>query len=292
MSTSNIRERRNTFLALHERGCFVIPNPWDVGSALALQDLGFKALASTSAGYAFSRGLPDADPRVTRESVLEHLRALVAATSLPIHADFQSGFGATAAQVAESVGCCAETGVAGLSIEDGTGEPGRPLFELSEAVDRIRAARRAIDAYNTRGLGSVMLTGRAECFLVHHPDALRESIRRLQAYAEAGADVLFAPGAMQVDEIKAITSALPAKPINVLIGSSAGMPVAELAALGVRRISVGGALARAAWGGFFRAARKLASAGSFAGFDGAASFAELNEMFSRSAGARETESKR
>lgn len=276
--------RRSAFVALHERGCFVIPNPWDVGSARALQSLGFRALASTSAGFAFSQGLPDADPRVTRASVLDHLRTLVAATDVPIHADFQSGFADSAAGIVESVLLCAETGVAGLSIEDATGDPHRPLFELAEAVERLRAARAALDEYNTRGVGRVLLTGRAECFLVRHPDALRESIRRLEAYAVAGADVLYAPGAVTPDEIRALISSLPPRPLNVLVGSSSGPSVADLAGLGVRRISVGGALARAAWGGFFRAARTLATEGSFAGFEGAASYAEVNGLFSGPSG--------
>jgi 2-methylisocitrate lyase-like PEP mutase family enzyme len=207
--------------------------------------------------------------------VLGHVAEIVAAAGLPVNADFQAGYSHSPDGVAENVRLCVETGVAGLSIEDSTGDESRPLYELSLAVERIQAAREAIDASGT----GVLLTGRAECYLVDHPDSLGESIRRLQAYAEAGADVLFAPGPRERDAIKAIVRAVAPKPVNVLMSSNAGMRVSELAELGVRRISVGSALARAAWAGFIRAARKIAGEGSFAGFDGAVPFDELESFF-------------
>lgn len=272
--TSDLVARRAAFAALHRTGCFVIPNPWDVGSAVVLQKLGFKALATTSAGFAFSRGLPD-DPKVLpRDAVLAHLSDIVAAADLPVNADFQSGYADNAEGVGESVRRCVATGVAGLSIEDATGDRACPLYELPEAVDRLRAARAAIDASG----GGVLLTARAECFLVGHADPLRESIRRLQAYSQAGADVLFAPGARQPDEIRAIIAAAAGKPVNVLMSANTGLRMADLAALGVRRVSLGSALARAAWAGFLRAARLLAGEGSFAGLDPLAPFDELNQM--------------
>ena len=270
--------QRAAFRKLHQSGCFVMPNPWDAGSARYLRTLGFKALATTSAGFGFSRGLPDDPNALAREAVLAHVADIVAAASdLPVNADFQSGYADTPEGVAESVRLCVQTGVAGLSIEDATGDPGRPLYELPEALDRLRAARAAID-----GSGAdVLLTARAECFLVGHRDPLPESIRRLQAYAEAGADVLFAPGPVDRDDIQAIVAAVRPKPVNVLMSSHTGLRVPDLAELGVRRISVGSALARAAWTGFIRAARQIAEQGSFAGFEGATTFAELNSLFER-----------
>jgi 2-methylisocitrate lyase-like PEP mutase family enzyme len=253
----------------------VIPNPWDLGTTRALRELGYQALATTSAGFGFSRGRPDSPRALTLELVLEHIAELTAAAELPVNADFQSGYGPNPEDVAENVSRCVETGVAGLSIEDTTGEPEQPLFELPEALERIRAARGGIDA---RG-EDVLLTARAECFLVGHPDPLRESVRRLRAYAEAGADVLFAPGVRERDDIRAIVESVYPKPVNVLMSANTGLRVADLAELGVRRISVGSALARAAWGAFLRAARQLAQEGSFAGLDGAATFAGLNQMF-------------
>lgn len=274
-AAANVAARRAAFRQLHERGCFVMPNPWDVGSAVFLETLGFRALATTSAGFGFSRGLPDSVAVLPREAVLNHVAEIVAATPLPVNADFQSGYGGTPEGVAESVRLCVEAGVAGLSIEDATGDPRRPLYELPEALDRLRAARAAIDA---SGAG-VLLTARAECFLVGHSDALRESIRRLHAYAEAGADVLFAPGPHEKSDIQSIVAAVSPKPVNVLISADIGLTVADLTALGVRRISVGSALARTAWTGFIRAARTIAADGSFSGLQGLASFAELNSLF-------------
>jgi 2-methylisocitrate lyase-like PEP mutase family enzyme len=271
----DVSAKRAAFRALHESGCFVIPNPWDAGSARALESLGFSALASTSAGYAFSLGLPDSPTSLEPGAVLGHLEQLVRATELPVSADFQAGYATDAEGVAANVGRCVETGVAGLSIEDTTGRAEQPLFGLDEAVERIAAARAAIDAAG----GEVLLTGRAECFLVGHDDPLAESIRRLRAYAEAGADVLFAPGVHGRDDIRAIIEAVGPKPVNVLIGADTGLSVGDLAELGVRRVSVGSALARVAWGAFLSAAKKIADDGEFSGLDGAATFANLNRMF-------------
>ena len=265
--------RRAAFRKLHESGCFVIPNPWDVGTARYLRRLGFKALATTSAGLAFSRGLADSD--VPRDTVLSHIAEIVGATDLPVNADFESGYARDPDGVAESVRLCVETGVAGLSIEDSTGNRVKPLYDLSLAVERIQAARAAIDATGA----DVMLVGRAECFLVGHPEPLKEAISRLQAYAAAGADVLYAPGVKERADIQAIVSAVSPKPVNVLMGWNTGLKVSDLAEMGVRRISVGSSLARSAWGGFIRAAKAIAEEGSFAGFDDCAPFAELNNFF-------------
>ncbi len=267
-----ITDKRKTFRALHASGCFVIPNPWDVGSARYFQHLGFKALASTSAGFAFSRGLPDA--AVSRDDMLAHLAELVAATDLPVNADFEGGYAHEPEGVAESVRLCVETGVAGLSIEDSTGDQEKPLYELDRAVARMRAARAAIDQAG----GDVMLVGRAECFLVGRPD-LDETIRRLQAYAAAGADCLYAPGLRSRDLIEAVVKAVAPKPVNVLMPGALGLTVADLAALGVRRISLGGTIARVAWGAFIRSAKEIAADGRFDSFAEAVPHAELNTFF-------------
>ena len=269
----SLADKRSRFRRLHDSGCFVIPNPWDVGSARMLQGLGFQALASTSSGFAWSQGHPDNG--MARDAVLAHLHELVAATDLPVNADFENGFGADAAAVANSVRLAVETGVAGLSIEDSTGDAAQPLFTIEDACERLRAARRAIDDSGS----DVMLVGRAECFLVGRPD-ITETVARLQAYAQAGADCLYAPGIRTPAHISAVVAAVAPKPVNLLLGSAGVMTVQEAAALGVRRISVGGAMARAAWGGFMRAARRLADEGSFDGFEGAASGQELNAFFS------------
>ena len=265
-------DKRRTFRALHASGCFVIPNPWDIGSALYLQGVGFKALATTSSGFAWSRG--HADNSVSRAQVLHHLSEIVAATDLPINADFESGFGVDGAAVGESVRLAVETGVAGLSIEDSTGDAAQPLYEVSVAVDRIRAARRAIDATG----GDTLLVGRAECFFVGRTD-LTETISRLQAYSNAGADCLYAPGIREPDQIRAVVEAVAPKPVNLLVGWPSELTMQQIAALGVRRVSVGGALARAAWGGLMRATRRLADDGRFDGFTGTASGADLNSLF-------------
>ncbi len=269
-----LRARRAAFRTLHEAGCFVIPNPWDIGSARLLQQLGFPALATTSAGFAFSQGLPDSEGALTRERNLEYIASIAGAVDVPVSADFASGYGASPEDVADSVTRCIATGVAGLSIEDATGDASSPLYELPLAIERVRAAREAIDHSGA----DVLLTARAECFLVGHHDPLRESVRRLQAFAEAGADVLYAPGPHDPSAIKALVDAVRPKPINVLVRAS-GASVADLAALGVRRISVGSALALAAWTAFTRAAEKLKSDGSFAGFASLVSYADINGFF-------------
>jgi len=267
-----IAEKRKTFHELHRAGCFVIPNPWDVGSARWLQGLGFKALASTSSGFAWSQGF--ADNRVSRDMVLSHLRALVEATDVPINADFEAGFAADPAGVAANVKLGVETGIAGLSIEDSTGDKDKPLYDLDTATARMRAARKAIDESG----GDALLVGRAECFLVGRTD-LDEVISRLKSYANAGADCLYAPGLQKPEQISAVVKAVAPKPVNLLIGAPLGITVKEAEALGVRRISVGGALARSAWGGFIRMARQIAEEGRFDGFAEAAPGLELNKFF-------------
>ncbi len=270
--THTTAEKRATFRALHAQGCFVLPNPWDAGSARYLQGLGFKALATTSSGFAWSRGYPDGG--LSREVVLAHLRDIVAATDLPVNADFESGFAADAQGVAESVRLAVETGVAGLSIEDSTGDPVNPLFDIDIAVARIRAARGAIDAAG----GDTLLVGRAENFFAGRPD-LDDTIARLKAYAQAGADCLYAPGIRTREQIAAVVAAVAPKPVNLLVGSASELTLKDIAELGVRRVSVGGGLARSAWGGFMRAARTIAEQGRFDGFADAAPGAELNSFF-------------
>jgi 2-methylisocitrate lyase-like PEP mutase family enzyme len=271
---------RRAFRALHERGCFVIPNPWDVGSARYLQHLGFPALATTSAGFAFSRGLPDSggDDPASRDRNLAYIADITAGVDLPVSADFMSGYGETPEDVADSVSFCIATGVAGLSIEDATGDSSSPLYDLSVAVERVRAARRAID----RSGADVLLTARAECYHVGHPDPLRESVRRLEAYAAAGADVLFAPGPATPGEIETLVAAVAPRPLNLLVVRDIGIGVEQIAALGVRRISVGGALALAAWTGFMRAAETLKSKGRFDGLANLVPYAEVNGLFAAS----------
>ena len=264
-------DKRTTFRKMHETGCFVLPNPYDVGSARALQHLGFKAIASTSAGYAWSIGR--ADNRVTLEDVLQHLTALCGAVDLPVNADFEGGFAHKPEKVAANVARAVKTGVAGLSIEDSTGDAAKPLYERAFAIERIKAARAAIDADNS----GVLLVGRCEGFLVGQAD-LNMVIDRLQAYAEAGADCLYAPGIKSKEQIAAVVKAVHPKPVNLLIGTS-GLSVAEAADLGVRRISVGGSLARAAWGGFMRAAREIAEKGSFTELGNGYPGGDLNKMF-------------
>jgi 2-methylisocitrate lyase-like PEP mutase family enzyme len=246
-----VATHRNAFARLHESGCFVIPNPWDVGSARYLRHLGFKALATTSSGFAFTRGLPD-EGAVTRDLMVGHVAEIAAASDLPVNADFQSGYAGEPRGVEESVRLCVAAGVSGLSIEDATGDPDRPLYDLPVAVERVQAALRAV-----QGTG-VLLTARAECYLVGHPKPLEESVRRLRAYSEAGAHVLYAPGPREVADVREIVAAVAPKPVNVLLVPG-GLPVLELAELGARRLSVGSILARAAWTGFLRAARTFAS---------------------------------
>ena len=265
-----IAERRQTFRELHRSGCFAIPNPWDIGSARYLQHLGFKAVATTSAGFAFSRGLPDG--AVGCDMMLAHIREIVEATEIPVNADFENGYADDPSEVAENVRLCIDTGVAGLSIEDSTGRKEQPLYGVDAAVERIRAARKAI------GDSGAFLVAGAECFLVGVTN-IDEVIRRLTAYADAGADCLYAPGIRDREHISAVVAAVAPKPVNLLIGGAVGITMSDAAALGVRRVSVGGALARVAWGGFIRAAKQLAEDGRFDGFMDAAPHAELQEFF-------------
>jgi 2-methylisocitrate lyase-like PEP mutase family enzyme len=268
----SIADKRRTFHRLHESGCFAIPNPWDVGSARYLQGLGFKALATTSSGFAWSHG--HCDGGMSRDRVLDHLTDMVEATDLPINADFENGFAPDVAGVAESVRLAVESGVAGLSIEDSTGDEARPLYEIDAAVDRIRAARKAID----KAGGDTLLVGRAECFLHGKPD-IEHTVHRLKAYANAGADCLYAPGIRTREHISAVVAGVAPKPVNLLMGWAGELTLSEIAALGVRRVSVGGALARSAWGGFTRAAKLIAEQGKFDGFADGASGKELDKFF-------------
>jgi len=260
-------QKREVFRQLHAAGCFVLPNPWDAGSAVILESLGFKALASTSAGMAWSMGRPDYG--IARDEVLTHLSTLTHAVALPINADFENGFSHEPDGVAENVALAAETGIAGLSVEDSTGNPDQPLYEFDHAVRRIAAASAAL-----KGTG-VMLTARSEGFIANRPD-LDETIRRLTAFADAGADCLYAPGLRDEAQIAAVVKAVAPRPVNVL---TPGLPVTALAALGVRRISVGGSLARTAWGGFLKAAREIADQGTFTAFAQGAPGGELNTLF-------------
>jgi 2-methylisocitrate lyase-like PEP mutase family enzyme len=265
---TSIAARRQSFRDLHETGCFVIPNPWDIGSAKYLEHLGFKALATTSAGFAFSRGL--ADGAVERDLMLAHIEEIVNATELPVNADFENGYADDPEGVAESVRRCVETGVAGVSVEDNRGN--QTLYEVELAAERIRAAKEAI------GDTGALLVGRAECFLVGQTD-IGEVIRRLTAYAEAGADCLYAPGIRELEHVAAVVKAVAPKPVNLLISAPGSLTIGDAADLGVRRVSVGSALARAAWGGFIRAAKDLAERGIFDGFVDAAPHADLQEFF-------------
>ena len=249
--TPAIAHKRARFAELHQSGCFVIPNPWDVGSTVYLASLGFKALATTSAGMAFAAARPDNG--VTRAYALKHIAQLVAATDLPFNADFEAGFASTPDEVFESARLCIGTGVAGFSIEDYTGDPKAPFYGFTESIERLRAARAAIDASGEK----VLLTARSETIWAGHPDGLKEAARRLAAYAEAGADVLFAPGLKTPEDVAEIVRVAGPKPVNVVVGAP-GLSRAEFEQLGVKRLSTGGALARAAWGGFMRAARDIA----------------------------------
>jgi 2-methylisocitrate lyase-like PEP mutase family enzyme len=264
--------KRRAFRQLHESGCFVIPNPWDVGSARYLRSLGFEALATTSSGCAWSRGQPDGS--MTRDQVLAHLREIVGATELPVNADFESGYAADAHGVADSVRLAIATGIAGLSIEDATGDPAHPVRDIDAAVARIRAARTAIDQAG----GDTLLVGRAENFFVGRPD-LADTLERLQAYAQAGADCLYAPGIRGREQIAAVVAAVAPKPVNLLVGGPSELTLQDIAALGVRRVSLGGALVRSAWGAFMQSARMISEQGRFDALAGAASGSELNALF-------------
>jgi 2-methylisocitrate lyase-like PEP mutase family enzyme len=264
-------DRRRVFRRLHEQGCFVIPNPWDAGSARLLAGLGFKALATTSSGFAWSTGR--ADGQVPLDMVLAHLRALCEAVDLPINADLEGGFAVEPEKVAANVTAASATPIAGLSIEDSTGDPDRPLFDFALAVERVRAARRALDVGGT----GVLLTARTEGFIRGRPD-LDETLRRLTAFAEAGADCLYAPGIRALADIRKVVAAVAPKPVNVLVWGDF-TTVGQLADAGVRRISVGGALARSAWTGFLRAAREITEKGTFTGLAGIVPGDELNAAF-------------
>jgi methylisocitrate lyase len=272
--------RVNAFRRLHESGCFVIPNPWDPGSARILASLGFPALATTSSGFAWSVGR--SDNHVPLDDMLAHLAAIAAAVDLPVNADFEGGFAVAPEAVAANVTRAAGTGIAGLSIEDSTGDAGSPLFEFELAVERVRAARVAIDRSGT----GVLLTGRSEGFIAGRPD-LAETIRRLTAYAEAGAECLYAPGLRKEDDIAAVVRAVAPRPVNVLVGGDF-TTVARMAELGVRRISTGGALARAAWTGFLSAAREIAESGTFGKLAGAVPFGEIDSAFAHAPDAART----
>ncbi|WP_421741369.1 isocitrate lyase/PEP mutase family protein [Cellulomonas sp.] len=252
-------DRVAEFHRLHRAGCFVMPNPWDVGTARLLEGLGFTALATTSAGLAWSLGLPDA--QVTRDQTLEHLRQIAGAVSVPVNADFKDGYAVDPAGVAANVKLAAATGIAGLSIEDSSGDETHPLFDFELAVERVAAARQAIDESGTR----IVLTGRSEGFVCGRPD-IDETIRRLRAYADVGADCLYAPRIDNLEHVSAIVAAVSPKPVNLLINSPF-TTVAEAAQLGVRRISVGGTLARTAWDGVLSAAREIAEQGTFSRFE-------------------------
>ena len=270
---TTISDKCRAFRQLHESGCFIIPNPWDVGSARYLKHLGFKALATTSAGAAWSMGY--ADSAVPAERMLKHIREIVEATDLPVNADFEGGYADSPDELAKAVRDCVDTGVAGLSIEDFTGDRADPLYDFDTAVARVRAARAAID----KAGGEVLLVGRAEGLIRNRPD-FEDIIRRLVAFSAAGSDCLYAPGLTTREQIAAVIKAVAPKPVNVLMGGPSDLTVGDLAALGVRRISVGGALARTAWGGFMRTAKQIAEQGTFGGFADAASGAELNKLFS------------
>ena len=272
--TLTASQKRVQFRSLHAQGCFVLPNPWDIGSAKMLASLGFKALATTSAGFAWSQGRRDND--VTRDSVLAHLHDIASATDLPVNADYEGGFASSPEGVAESVRMAIATDIAGLSIEDSTGDPNAPLRDVADAVARMRAARRAIDELG----GDTVLVGRAENFIVGRPD-LDDTITRLRAYAEAGADCLYAPGLRTREQIVAAVAAVAPKPFNLLIGGPSQFTLRDVAAMGVRRISVGGALARVAYGALLKAARSIAGEGPLDVFADAAPGAELNAFFHR-----------
>lgn len=272
MPAISVADKRRAFRKLHESGCFVIPNPWNVGSALYLQGLGFKALATTSSGHAHSLGLPDGG--ATKDMVLAHYRELAEAVDIPINADFENGYADDLAGVADNVRLCIETGVAGLSIEDFTGDESAPLYDFDLALARVKAARAAID----KAGGDVVFTARTEGF-IHGRTDMDETVRRLKAFAGAGADCLYAPGIKTREQIETVVEAVAPKPVNLLMSFAGGFTVNDIAGMGVRRISVGGTLARVAMDAFMKSARALASEGSFESFAGVVSNAELNKFF-------------
>jgi 2-methylisocitrate lyase-like PEP mutase family enzyme len=267
-------DKRRTFRALHQSGCFVIPNPWNIGTARYLQSLGYKALATTSSGYAHAQGL--ADGEVTRDMMLAHCRELAEAADVPVNADFENGYAHDPDAVAENVRRCVETGVAGLSIEDFTGDDADPLYDFDLAVARVRAARAAID----KAGGGVVFTARTEGFIRGRPD-MAETIRRLKAFAEAGADCLYPPGIKTREQIETVVKAVAPLPVNLLMSAPTGLTVNDIAGLGIRRISIGGTLARVAMQAFIKSAREIATEGRFDSFAGVTPNAELNQFFSR-----------
>lgn len=267
-----VADKRREFRRLHEAGCLVMPNPWDIGTTRYLQGLGFKALATTSAGAAWALGY--ADGEVPLESMLNHIHEIAKAADVPVNADFGNCFAHDAKTVAANVRLAIETGVAGLSIEDSTGDKDKPLYDLAHAVERVKAAHAAVEHSAT----GVVLTARAENFLVGRPE-LADAIRRITAYAEAGADCLYIPGIRTREQITAVVKAVAPKPVNVLVGFASDLTVRDIAALGVRRISVGSAMARVAWGGFVKAAHLISEAGQFSGFAQLAPNADLNRFF-------------
>jgi len=279
MAKPSTSDKRKTFRALHQSGCFVIPNPWNVGTARYLQGLGFKALATTSSGHAHSQGY--ADGAQSLDEVLAHYRELAAATDVPINADFENGFADAPEAVAQNVARCMDTGVAGLSIEDFSGKEAKPIYAIDQAVARIKAARAAIDQAG----GEVVLTGRCENF-IHGKTDLDDTIKRIKAYAAAGADCLYAPGLKTREQIEAVVKAVAPKPVNFLNSGAFGFTVGDLATMGVRRISVGGTLARVAMHAFIKAAREIAHDGSFNSFAGVISNGELNAFFAKDRGNR------
>lgn len=274
MNDTKIEQKIHTFHALHTSGCFIMPNPWDIGSAKFLEKLGFKALATTSAGFAFSKGLQDSVSAIPLDVMLSHVKEIADSTLLPVNADFQTGYAVEPDEVAENVKLCIKTGIAGLSIEDATGEISSPLFEHKLAAERIRAARSAIDSSGI----PVVLTARCEAYLVGVENPFRTVIDRLAAFADAGADCLFAPRVSDLKEIKEIVKAVSPKPVNVVV-TAPGLSYSRLSEIGVRRISVGATLARVAWKGFMQAAQEISEKGTFNTFTYAASFDELNSLF-------------
>ena len=270
MARPSAAEKRTVFRDLHKAGCFVIPNPWNPGSARYLQSLGFKALATTSSGYAHSRAFSDGE--VTRDMVLAHCREIAEAADVPVNADFENGYSDDLGALADNVRACVETGVAGLSIEDFTGDENAPLYDIAAASKRVRTAREAI------GNSGVLLTGRAEGFLHGKPD-LDDAIRRLKAFADAGADCLYAPGIRTREQIETLVKAVAPMPVNLLMSTASGLTVKDVEAIGVRRVSVGGTLARVAMHAFIKAAREIAETGQFDSFAGTISNAELNAFF-------------
>jgi 2-methylisocitrate lyase-like PEP mutase family enzyme len=265
-------DKRRTFRQMHESGCFVLPNPWDVGSARYLQGLGFRALATTSAGFAFSHGRADGD--YSRDMALAHCREIADATDVPVNVDYEGGYADDPAGVADSVTLCCETGIAGLSIEDSTTDPSIPLYAFDLSLGRVKAARAAID----KSGHDVLFTARSEGFIRGRPD-LDETIRRLKAYSDAGADCLYAPGIKTREHIEAVVKAVAPKPVNFLMATATNFSVEDLAAMGVRRISTGGSLARVAWNAFVQSAREIAQHGTFKNFEGTLTNAELNAFF-------------